>query len=56
MMIGDTSYDMAMAKAAGVRAVGVAWGYHSAEDLTAAGADLVACRPAEIAALVEALA
>ncbi|HEY0311294.1 MAG TPA: HAD-IA family hydrolase [Allosphingosinicella sp.] len=56
MMIGDTSYDMAMAKAAGVRAVGVAWGYHRAEELAAAGADLVARRPADIAALAEALA
>lgn len=56
MMIGDTSYDMAMAKAAGVRAVGVAWGYHSAEELAAAGADLVARRPADIAALAEAMA
>ena len=31
LMIGDTSYDMAMARAAGARAVGVAWGYHDAE-------------------------
>ena len=56
MMIGDTSYDMAMAKAAGVRAVGVGWGYHEAEELRAAGADFVASHPAQIAALVEALA
>lgn len=27
-MIGDTSFDMEMARAAGVRAVGVSWGYH----------------------------
>lgn len=56
MMIGDTSYDMAMAKAAGVRAVGVAWGYHEAEELRAAGADFIARHPREIAALVEAMA
>ena len=55
MMIGDTSYDMAMAKAAGVRAVGVAWGYHEAEELGAAGAGFVARHPREIAALVEAM-
>ena len=30
VMIGDTSFDMAMARAAGVRAIGVAWGYHTA--------------------------
>jgi phosphoglycolate phosphatase len=43
-MIGDTSFDMAMAKAAGARAVGVAWGYHTVGDLAAAGADVVADR------------
>ncbi|WP_287979926.1 HAD-IA family hydrolase [Sphingomonas sp.] len=41
-MIGDTSFDMAMAKAAGARAVGVAWGYHDRDDLARAGADVVA--------------
>ncbi len=38
VMIGDTTYDMEMACAAGVRALGVAWGYHSPEDLMKAGA------------------
>lgn len=38
VMIGDTTYDMAMAGAAGVSAIGVAWGYHEARELTAAGA------------------
>lgn len=47
-MIGDTSFDMAMARAAGARAVGVAWGYHGVGDLIDAGADVVA---AEVAAL-----
>lgn len=28
VMVGDTSFDMAMAKAAGVRGIGVSWGYH----------------------------
>lgn len=28
VMIGDTSFDMEMAKAAGLRAIGVSWGYH----------------------------
>jgi phosphoglycolate phosphatase len=48
-MIGDTSYDMIMAKAAGVTAIGVAWGYHAPEELIAAGADLVATHPREVA-------
>lgn len=39
IMIGDTSYDMGMGKAAGMMAIGVSWGYHSAEELSAAGAD-----------------
>lgn len=54
-MIGDTSYDMEMAKAAGCRAVGVAWGYHSAEMLHEAGADAVATHASELIALIEAL-
>jgi phosphoglycolate phosphatase len=41
VMIGDTSFDMAMAKAAGVHAIGVAWGYHPLAELHAAGADIV---------------
>jgi phosphoglycolate phosphatase len=56
MMIGDTSYDMAMARAAGVRAVGVAWGYHEAEELLAAGADYVVRHPSEITQLVKVFA
>jgi phosphoglycolate phosphatase len=42
VMIGDTAYDMEMAVNAGVRAIGVDWGYHLPEDLFAAGADAVA--------------
>ena len=56
MMIGDTSYDMLMAKAAGVSAVGVAWGYHSPEELLLAGADFIAGRPSELTRLVKAKA
>ncbi len=56
MMIGDTSYDMLMAKAAGVSAVGVAWGYHSAEELLGSGADYIAGRPSDLARLMKAIA
>ena len=38
VMIGDTSFDMEMAGAAGVGSIGVTWGYHAPEALTAAGA------------------
>jgi phosphoglycolate phosphatase len=42
VMIGDTSYDMTMARHAGVHPIGVAWGYHEVADLHAAGARSVA--------------
>lgn len=48
VMIGDTQYDMAMAVNAGVRAIGVDWGYHTAHELREAGAEVVAASPAEI--------
>lgn len=41
VMVGDTVHDMRMAKAAGVGAIGVAWGYHERDDLIEAGADVV---------------
>lgn len=47
-MIGDTSFDMLMAVNAGVRAVGVAWGYHPADELVAAGAHGVALAVADL--------
>jgi phosphoglycolate phosphatase len=56
MMIGDTSYDMIMAKAAGVAAIGVGWGYHDRHELLAAGADQVAARPSEITLFAKAMA
>lgn len=42
VMVGDTTFDIDMAEAAGVRAIGVAWGYHEPEELLAAGARGVA--------------
>ena len=33
IMIGDTTYDLEMAHAAGVRAIGVSWGHHTVEQL-----------------------
>ena len=35
VMIGDTTYDMDMGRAAGVHTIGVTWGYHDAADLNA---------------------
>lgn len=53
-MIGDTSYDMAMAREAGVFAIGVAWGYHDHGELVAAGAQAVARTPAGLLTILEA--
>lgn len=38
LLIGDTVFDMEMAANASVGAIGVSWGYHAPEDLTASGA------------------
>jgi phosphoglycolate phosphatase len=41
VMIGDTVFDIEMARAAGIASIGVSWGYHAPADLRAAGADAV---------------
>ena len=33
IMVGDTTYDLEMARAAGVRAIGVDWGHHPRSEL-----------------------
>ena len=38
VMIGDTSFDMAMGRAAGVTALGVGWGFHTQEEIHEGGA------------------
>jgi phosphoglycolate phosphatase len=53
VMIGDTSFDMAMGVAAGARSLGVDWGYHEPHELIAAGAFHVAAHPDQ---LMEAMA
>lgn len=52
IVIGDAIYDMQMAKAAGARPIGVAWGYCSVEDLWQTGADAVVERPADLLAYI----
>jgi phosphoglycolate phosphatase len=41
IMIGDTSYDMLMAKSAQIKAVGVSWGCHDTDTLKKAGAEYI---------------
>lgn len=48
VMIGDTTFDIEMGRAAGMATVGVAWGYHPAAALAAAGADRVIARFSEL--------
>ena len=48
VMIGDTSYDMAMARNAGVGAIGVSWGNHQAHELVEAGAHHILAHYADL--------
>lgn len=52
-MIGDTTFDMEMAVAAGTRPLGVDWGYHDAHELEDAGAHRVALDFAELLDMLE---
>jgi phosphoglycolate phosphatase len=53
LVIGDTGWDMGMARAAGAHAVGVLWGYHDAAELNAAGAQVLIRQPAELLDVAE---
>jgi Predicted phosphatases len=53
VMIGDTVYDIEMARSAGTRAIGVAWGYHAPHELLAAGAEAVAETPAHLGEMLD---
>ncbi|HSM53848.1 MAG TPA: HAD-IA family hydrolase [Erythrobacter sp.] len=52
VMVGDTTFDILMARDAGVRALGVAWGYHTPDELRRAGAEAVAQHPIELEKLL----
>ncbi len=41
VVVGDTVFDMTMARAAGAIPLGVGWGYHEKQELMAAGAQRV---------------
>ncbi len=56
IVVGDTSYDMAMAVAAGATAIGAGWGYHQPHELVAAGARAVADRPQDVTRLASEVA
>jgi len=52
VMIGDRHFDIEGARANGVRAIGVGWGFGSHEELREAGADAIAATPAELPGLL----
>ncbi|MDX2145573.1 MAG: HAD-IA family hydrolase [Rhodospirillaceae bacterium] len=55
VMVGDTIYDIAMARAAGTHAVGVSWGNHAADELHGAGAHRMIDRLAHLTPAVDEL-
>ena len=50
VMVGDRRYDIAGARANGIRGIGALWGYGGREELEAAGADLLASDPDDLRA------
>lgn len=55
VLVGDTTYDILMAQAAGAHALGVDWGYHPAVDLDGAGARQVLSHFTELAPALDAI-
>ncbi|MEI4471723.1 HAD-IA family hydrolase [Frigidibacter sp. MR17.24] len=55
VMIGDTTFDIEMGRAAGAAALGVGWGYHPAAALRAAGAGAVVAGFDAVPAAIDAL-
>ena len=52
VMVGDREHDVLAAKRNGVRSIGVLWGYGTAAELTAAGADVLCAAPGDLARTV----
>ena len=50
--VGDSDVDMKTARAAGMRAVGVAWGFRDVDELREAGADHIISDARELLSLV----
>ena len=53
VMVGDTSFDMAMARSASVGALGVGWGYHRPDLLMAAGAHTIVSAGEDLIAAID---
>lgn len=52
IVVGDTSFDMAMAANAGAVGIGAGWGYHEPQELIEAGAVAVAEAPLDVLGLI----
>ena len=52
IVVGDTSFDMAMAVNAGASGIGAGWGYHDSDELLDAGAVAVADYPLDVLELI----
>lgn len=52
IVVGDTSFDMAMAVNAGAAGIGAGWGYHEVQELIDAGAVAVADVPLDVLSFV----
>lgn len=55
VIIGDTTFDMEMGKAAGTKTIGVTWGYHHPDELRGAGADVLVDRYADLPMAIDRL-
>ena len=55
VMIGDTTFDILMGRAAGVHAIGVSWGNHAPAELTVAGAHRLIDRLADLPQAIDSL-
>lgn len=55
VVIGDTTFDMMMARSAGVGAIGVTWGYHEIQELQDAGAHRIVSSGGELEETLRAL-
>jgi phosphoglycolate phosphatase len=53
LYVGDSAVDMETARRAGMRPVGVSWGFRPAEELWAAGAEAVITHPAELPEILD---